>query len=171
MVTANLKKSEDFMTNTTAASKYIPRRPKISMNWNPTFQAFFFVRNWRHQKDISKHSVLERIWVKGSNLSQWLPQGERGPPKESKSRWIEILHGGSQFTLWFLKIKIFQKFSDHSEIFFCFTIHKKLNKSCSLKKKILFLKKNILSLKKTLKKKFVSGTHRGGFQCIMILTP
>ena len=29
------------------------------------------------------HSVLERIWIKGSYLSQWLPQGERGPPKES----------------------------------------------------------------------------------------
>ena len=41
------------------------------------------------------HSVLERIWVKGSYLSQWLPQGERSPPKESKSRWIEIFHGGS----------------------------------------------------------------------------
>ena len=40
----------------------------------------------------SRHSVLERIWIKGSYLSQWLPQGERGPPKESKSQWIEILH-------------------------------------------------------------------------------
>ena len=87
------------------------------------------------------HSVLERIWIKGSYLSQWLPQGERGHPKESKSRWIEILHGGSQFTLWFLKIKNFQKFSNHSEILFCFTILKKLNKSCSLEKKFLFLKK------------------------------
>ena len=38
MVTANLKKSEDFVTNTTAASKFIPRRPRISINWNPTFQ-------------------------------------------------------------------------------------------------------------------------------------
>ena len=47
---------------------------------------------------LTEHSVLERIWVKGSNLSQWLPQGERGPPKESKSLWIEILHIGSQFT-------------------------------------------------------------------------
>ena len=64
------------------------------------------------------HSVPEWIWIKGSYLSQWLPQGERGPPKESKSRWIEILNGGSQFTLWFLKIKIFQNFSDFSEIFF-----------------------------------------------------
>ena len=47
---------------------------------------------------LSGHSVLEWIWIKGSYLSQWLPQGERGPPKESKSRWIEILYGGSQFT-------------------------------------------------------------------------
>ena len=38
MATANLKKCEDFVTNSTAASKYIPRRPRISMNWNPTFQ-------------------------------------------------------------------------------------------------------------------------------------
>ena len=42
------------------------------------------------------HSVLERIWIKVSYLSQWLPQGERGPPKESKSQWIEILNVGSQ---------------------------------------------------------------------------
>ena len=42
------------------------------------------------------HSVLERIWIKGSlYLSQWVPQGERRPPKKSKSWWIEILHGGS----------------------------------------------------------------------------
>ena len=99
---------------------------------------------------FSHHSVLERIWVKGSYLSKWLPQGERGPPKESKSWWIEILHGGSQFTLWFLKIKIFQNFSDHSEIIFCFTINKKLNKSCSLKKKFLFLKKKKLLVWKKL---------------------
>ena len=55
----------------------------------------FIQEFWLEKPD---HSVLERIWIKGSYLSQWLPQGERGPPKESKSRWIEILHGGSQFT-------------------------------------------------------------------------
>ena len=43
----------------------------------------------------------------------------------------------------------FQKFSDRSEIFFCFPIHKKLNKSCSLNKIFLFLKKKVVSLKKT----------------------
>ena len=32
MATANLNKSEDLVTNTTAASKYIPRRPRISIN-------------------------------------------------------------------------------------------------------------------------------------------
>ena len=47
------------------------------------------------QSSKTFHSVLERIWVKGSYLSQWLPQGERGPPKESKSQWIESLHIGS----------------------------------------------------------------------------
>ena len=44
---------------------------------------------------MKTHSVLEWIWIKGSYLSQWLPQGERGPLKESKSQWIEIFHGGS----------------------------------------------------------------------------
>ena len=48
-----------------------------------------------------------------------------------------------------MKKKIFQKFSDRSEIFFCLTIHKKLNKSCSLEKFFLFLKKKVVSLKKT----------------------
>ena len=38
MATANLNKSVWLVTNTTAASKYIPRRPRISINWNPTFQ-------------------------------------------------------------------------------------------------------------------------------------
>ena len=32
MAIANLKKNEEFVTNTTAASKYIPRRPRISIN-------------------------------------------------------------------------------------------------------------------------------------------
>ena len=32
MATANLKKSEDFVINTITASKYIPRRPRISIN-------------------------------------------------------------------------------------------------------------------------------------------
>ena len=54
----------------------------------------------------------------------------------------------------FFFLKLLSKFSkkiflDHSEIFFCFPIHKKLNKSCSLNKIFLFLKKKVVSLKKT----------------------
>ena len=52
----------------------------------------------------------------------------------------------------FLKfLSFFSKnfFLDRSEIFFCIVIHKKLNKSCSLNKKFLFLKKKVVSLKKT----------------------
>ena len=41
------------------------------------------------------HSVLEWIWIKGSYPSQWLPNGEREPPKsknhdELKPRWVPI---------------------------------------------------------------------------------
>ena len=32
MAIANLEKSEDFVTNTNAASKYIPRKLRISIN-------------------------------------------------------------------------------------------------------------------------------------------
>ena len=56
---------------------------------------------------MTLHSVLERIWVKGFYLNKWLPQGERGPPKGSKSRGIEILHGGSHY-----QKKISKFFSD-----------------------------------------------------------
>ena len=71
----------------------------------------------------------------------------------------------------FGKSKNFKNFRITPKFFFCFTIHKKLNKSCSLEKIFLFLKKKNFSLKKTLKKKFVSGTQCGRFQFIVILTP
>ena len=38
MARANLNKSEWLVTNTTAASKYIPKRPRICINWNSPFQ-------------------------------------------------------------------------------------------------------------------------------------
>ena len=38
MTRANLNKSVWLVTNTTAASKYIPRKTRISINWNPPFQ-------------------------------------------------------------------------------------------------------------------------------------
>ena len=99
-------------------SQLLGQNLKFEFYITSTFQACHFSSTDLVKLFMLFHSVLERIWIKGSYLSQWLPKGERRPPKESKSRWIEILHGGSQFTLWFLKIKNFQKISDHSEFFF-----------------------------------------------------
>ena len=62
--------------------------------------SIFSIRIWETKFcTVTLHSVLERIWIKGSYLSQWLPQGERGPPKESKSRWLEIV---KKWAYWFL---------------------------------------------------------------------
>jgi hypothetical protein len=38
MAAANLNKSEDLGTNTTTASKYIPKRSRICINENPPSQ-------------------------------------------------------------------------------------------------------------------------------------
>jgi hypothetical protein len=46
------------------------------------------------------------------------------------------------------------KFFGSLRFFFCFPIHKKLNKSCFLDKIFLFLKKKVVSLKKTYFEKF-----------------
>ena len=67
-------------------------KSQVSFNHFSKQQKLF---DWKKEIELINHSVLERIWVKGFYLSKWLPQGERGPPKESKSRWIEILHVGS----------------------------------------------------------------------------
>ena len=66
--------------------------------------------------------------------------------ERSKNFWKKIF---LKIYLAILQKKIFQNFSDRSEIIFCFPIHKKLNKSWSLNKIFLFLKKKVVSLKKT----------------------
>ncbi len=38
MAIVNLNKSEELVTNTTTASKYMPKRPRICINGNPPFQ-------------------------------------------------------------------------------------------------------------------------------------
>ena len=95
---------------------------------------------------IMVHSVLEWIWIKGSYLSQWLPQGESGPPKESKSRWIEILKGGSHvpltkfFSKVFFRLTIFfqeQKFFFQGTTFLQFFMYCKAKKNFAVIRKIL----------------------------------
>ena len=59
-----------------------------------------------------------------------------------------------------------QKFSDHAEIFFCFRIHKKLNKNCSLEKKFCSWKKKVGS-KKTIYFSFFSKGHIFGISILV----
>ena len=46
------------MTNNTAASKYIPRRPRISINWTPPFRPWMSEQNRPMQCNV----VLTRPW-------------------------------------------------------------------------------------------------------------
>ena len=79
-------------------------------NLGPPHKIDFCRQDWVTSPAHRPHSVLERIWIKGCYLSQWLPQGERWPPKESKSWWIEILHIGPTnkfFFQSFFRLRIF----------------------------------------------------------------
>ena len=38
MARVNLNKSKKVLTSTATASKYLPKRPRICINWNPRFQ-------------------------------------------------------------------------------------------------------------------------------------
>jgi len=40
---ANLNKSDEVLTNTNTVSKYIPKRPRICINWNPSFQTQIYL--------------------------------------------------------------------------------------------------------------------------------
>ena len=62
MVRANLTKNEWMVTNSTAASKYIPERPGICINWNPPFQTSFIKLSKTGSYEVnltSQHSHLE----------------------------------------------------------------------------------------------------------------
>ena len=51
--------------------------------WSSMTTLLFSLMFWSFKLDILKqlwHSVLEWIWIKGSYLSQWLPQGGKWPP-------------------------------------------------------------------------------------------
>ena len=62
MARVNLYKSEEMVTNTTAASKYIPKRSRICINRNPYFQTSLhkIIKNYFYEVNLtSQHSHLE----------------------------------------------------------------------------------------------------------------
>ena len=77
MARANLKESKYFSTSTTTASKYIPKRPRICINWNPLFQTQIYLVNVPLNVNIVKQDLL--------NKKQFL-----------KILWSEVWKGGFQ---------------------------------------------------------------------------
>ena len=79
------------------------------------FWKYFF--RWKFSK-IMLHSVLERIWIKGSYLSQWLPQGERGPLRSQNHDELKSSTVGPNLLNDFWKSKNFKKFRITLKFFF-----------------------------------------------------
>ena len=60
MARANVNKNEEVLTNTTAASKYIPRRPRIYINKNPPFQTQIYLVKLPLNVNIVKQDLLHK---------------------------------------------------------------------------------------------------------------
>ena len=77
MANANLNNSEWLVTNTTAASKYIPKRPRVYIFWNSPFQTKIYLvkvllnvnavkKDLLHRKQFLK--ILWRYVSKGESI-------------------------------------------------------------------------------------------------------
>ena len=77
MDSANLNKSKKVSTSTTTASKYIPKRPRICINWNPPFQTQIYLVKVPLYVNVVKQDLL--------NKKQFL-----------KMLWSEVWKGGFQ---------------------------------------------------------------------------
>ena len=82
MARADLNKSEKVLTSATTASKYIPKRHKICINWNPPFQTQIYLVKVPLNVNIVKQDLLSKkqflkvlwseVWKGGFQLIQIL---------------------------------------------------------------------------------------------------
>ena len=77
MARANLNKSEWLVTNTTTASKYIPKRPRICINWNPPFQTslhkiFEHCFLWSKSYFTRRGILLSKFWSADSGFFRYV---------------------------------------------------------------------------------------------------
>ena len=77
MARTNLNKSKKVLTSTTTVSKYILKRPRICINWNPPFQTQIYLVKVPLNVNIVKQDLL--------NKKQFL-----------KILWSEVWKGGFQ---------------------------------------------------------------------------
>ena len=80
MAKANLNKSVWLLTNTTTASKFLPKRTRICINWNPLFQTQIYLVKVSLNVNIVKQDLLHK--------KQFL-----------KILWSEVWKGGFQLML------------------------------------------------------------------------
>ena len=92
------------------------------------------------------HSVLERIWIKGSYLSQWLPQGERGPLRSQNHDELKSSTVGPNLPYDFWKSKIFKNFRITPKFFFALQYIKNWTKVVPWKKFFCSWKKSCYQL-------------------------
>ena len=82
---ANLNKSKELATNTTAASKYMPKRPRICTNWNPPFQTQLYLVKVPLNVSIVKQDLLHRkqilkiLWSEVWKKRGFLIDADSGP--------------------------------------------------------------------------------------------
>ena len=82
MARANLNKSKKVLTFTTTASKCMPKRPRICINWNPPFQTQIYLVKVPLNVNIVKQDLLHKkqflkilwseVWKGGFQLMQIL---------------------------------------------------------------------------------------------------
>ena len=82
MARANLKKSKKVLTFTTTASKCMPKRPRICINWNLPFQTQIYLVKVPLNVNIVKQDLLHKkqflknlwsdVWKGGFQLMQIL---------------------------------------------------------------------------------------------------
>ena len=60
MARVNLNKSKKVLTSTTTASKYIPKRHRICINWNPPFQTQIYLVKVPLNVNIVKQDLLNK---------------------------------------------------------------------------------------------------------------
>ena len=103
MARVNLNKSEWLVTNTTAASKYMHKRPRICINWNPPFQIQILVNVNIVKQDLRQKSV-GALKPDGNKKAQCLTSPlhhchlylDRWPPQFLKILWSVVWKGGFQ---------------------------------------------------------------------------
>ena len=92
MAKASLNKVENVMTNTTAASKYIPKRQRIGINCNPLFQTplYKLFKIWFSLVKLLYYYKCAQLCINFC-LVKWLPEGGGGVWIKLKMSWPILL--------------------------------------------------------------------------------